>query len=165
MTGSVRKAAARPAQVAPRRPDPALPDADWADAFEVETSQLFPDMRTLAQQTVGSMPPWSRALLRLRNALVGPFGLKSDGSGDASASTGMVGIFPILKEFRDRIVLGLDDRHLDFRIVLERSGGDRGDRVRLTTLVRWHGLAGRLYIAAVTPFHRAIVAAVLRQVR
>lgn len=150
-----------PIEVTPRRSDPALPNADWADAFEVSDVAPCTNMRSLAQRTVGSMPAWARHLLRLRNIIVTPLGLKPDGLNEAVSAEEMIDIFPILTETKDRIVLGLDDRHLDFRIVIERWHSEAGDRVRVTTLVRRHNAFGRLYLAAITPFHKMIVAAVL----
>jgi hypothetical protein len=138
-------------------PDPALPGADWADAFEI----VVPGKRFLAieaaRQTLGRTPAWARRLLWLRNALARLVGLKTGpdkGIGDSQR----VGIFPILLESEDRVVLGLDDWHLDFRIVVEVAPeGDGGSRIRATTLVRRKNLFGRLYIGLVTPFHRVIV--------
>lgn len=152
-----------PIEVQPRLPDPVLPNADWADAFEITTPRTFATMKALAEQTVGAMPRWAEYLLWLRNSVVAPFGLKSDGKQDATADTNIVGIFPILEETEDRIVLGLNDRHLDFRILIEQAQQDKGTRIRTTTLVQRHNAFGKLYIAVVFPFHKAIVAAVVKQ--
>ena len=152
----------RPVEVAPDIPNPVFPNADWADAFEIETNRNFENMRSLAQHTVGSMPLWARALLRVRNTLVAPFGLKPDGFDDEQGEQNCVDIFPILEETTNRIVLGLDDRHLDFRIIVDRIETDRAFRLRATTLVQRHNILGRLYIAIVTPFHRLIVKSVLK---
>lgn len=154
--------AARPIEVTPHLPDPHLPGTNWADAFEIETHREFEDMKSLAEQTIGSMPDWARRLLRVRNALLAPFSIKSDGLNDAQSAAGCVDIFPVLEEFEDQIVLGLDDRHLDFRIVVDRSNSKQGYRLRVTTLVKRHNVFGRIYIAIITPFHRLIVRSVLK---
>lgn len=150
-----------PVAVAARLPDPHLPDANWADAYEIETSRNFSDMRSLAQQTIGDMPRWAKGLLWLRNIVVVPFGLKSDGLHDAAHQTSCIGIFPILHETDTQIVLGLDDRHLDFRIVVDRHKTAGKSRIRATTLVQRHNAFGRCYITLITPFHRLIVRSVL----
>lgn len=152
-----------PTEVLPRLPDPALPNANWADAFEITTPRTFATMKALAKQTVGTMPRWAEYLLWLRNCVVAPFGLKSDGTQDAATGTDTIGIFPILEETQNRIVLGLNDRHLDFRILIEQTQQDENTCIRTTTLVQRHNAFGKLYIAVVTPFHKAIVAAVARQ--
>lgn len=153
----------RPIEVPPKLPNTALPDADWADAFEVVSKRRFASMRELARESVGSMPVWARRLLDLRNIIVRPFGLKPDGINDAPDHGARVDIFPIISEAKDEMVLGLNDKHVDFRIVLERAPVAGGTRIRVTTLVQRHNLFGRLYIVAITPFHKAIAAASLRQ--
>ena len=146
----------------PQFPNPVLPDANWADAFEIVTHREFGDMRSVADQTIGAMPHWARALLRLRNALVAPLRLKSDGMNDVQSEADCIGIFPILQETKDRIVVGFDDRHLDFRIIVDRSADVQAIRLRETTLVNRRNTLGRIYIATITPFHRLIVRSVLK---
>ena len=59
--------------------------------------------------------------------------------------------------------MGLDDRHLDFRVSLRLLRSDDAAGVlQLTTTVTFHGRLGRLYFALVRPFHRRIVPAMLR---
>ena len=103
-------------------------------------------------------PPWAQALLSLRHRLVRPFGLKTDAVAGEDAVNG----FPVLRADDSTAVLGLDDKHLDFRIVLTVTPRDpSGFALRVTTLVRRHGLAGRAYLVAVMPFHRLIVPATM----
>jgi hypothetical protein len=71
-------------------------------------------------------------------------------------------MFPVLSTSDHQVVLGFDDWHLDFRIVMEAAESKQGTRLRATTLVRRKNLFGRLYIALVGPFHRMIVPAALR---
>jgi hypothetical protein len=60
---------------------------------------------------------------------------------------------------------GLDDRHLDFRIVVEtESLPDSRTAVRMMTLVKRHNLPGRLYLAVIMPFHKLIVKTALSRV-
>jgi hypothetical protein len=114
---------------------------DFLDCYSVP-STLSP--REAATRGV-SLPGWARSLLELRNVLVRPFGLKT-GAVDRART---VGIFPVCKESADEMILGLDDRHLDFRLALFRQGG----RVYMSTWVRPHNLAGRIYLRLVMPFH------------
>lgn len=150
-------------EIAPQLPDPALPNADWADTFEIKSGKTFDTMRSLAKQTVGTIPRWARVLMGLRNLIVRPFGLKTE-LADADRQAGdTIGLFPILEETADRIVLGVDDRHLDFRIVIEREACVKSVRIRATTLVQRHNVFGKIYIAVVTPFHKLIVSSALKQ--
>ncbi|MCO6180311.1 DUF2867 domain-containing protein [Ciceribacter sp. RN22] len=140
----------------PALPHLALIEADWADRYVViSPGQAMPAIRA-AQLALGQPPVWVRRLLDIRNRVVAPFGLKAADSKPGEA--GSVGAFAIVSERDDQVVLGFDDRHLDFRIVIEvASAGTVGSKVSVTTLVKRHNTLGRLYILAVTPFHRLIV--------
>ncbi|CUX09346.1 conserved hypothetical protein [Agrobacterium tumefaciens str. CFBP 5621] len=59
-------------------------------------------------------------------------------------------------------MLGFDDRHLDFRIVVDLEERGNGQMVIVTTIVRRKNLFGRLYLLVVEPFHRRIVPATMR---
>jgi len=111
---------------------------------------------------VGTMPRWSKRLLWLRNVVVAPFGLKPGDPSNNQSNADHVDFFPVLSKDETRIVLGLDDRHLDFRILLERYPTESGSRYRLTTLIERHNLFGRLYLFLILPFHRLIVQSVLK---
>lgn len=109
-----------------------------------------------------TLPPWISGLMAVRNFIVSPFGLKTSAP-RASGRRDVVGFFPVISQSPDRIVTGFDDKHLDFRVVVDIVPEGSARRVRATTLVRTHNLLGRLYLAAVLPFHRIIVRAMLRQ--
>ena len=66
------------------------------------------------------------------------------------------GIFAVHSATPDEVILGADDRHLDFRVSVLRSVEQ--DLVAISTWVHPHNLAGRLYLTGVYPFHRIIVA-------
>ena len=64
------------------------------------------------------------------------------------------------------IVLGEDDKHLDFRLSLlcsPASAQSPQRRLILSTAVHCHNRLGRFYITLIAPFHRRIVRACLRQ--
>ncbi len=110
---------------------------------------------------VERLPRWVDGLLVLRNLAVTPFRLKRE------ALTGVerIGIFPVVSASPQRVVMGFDDTHLDFRVVVEVGSDEHGQKITATTLVRTKNRRGRLYLAAVKPFHRVIVPAMLAQVR
>jgi hypothetical protein len=142
---------------------PLLAGAQFADAFRIEIAGHALDARRAAQRMLGRSPRWIEMLLSLRNLLVAPFDLRT--SGESQTSPGeMIGIFPILSEAPDRLVAGFNDRHLDFRVVVDVAPSGPGQQVTATTLVLTHNLPGRIYLAIIKPFHRLIVAAMLRQV-
>ena len=140
-----------------------LAGAQFADAFRIEVDGPPLDARNAAQRMMGRSPRWVESLLSLRNALVAPFGLKTSGAGEKPAR-GLIGIFPVLSETPERLVAGFNDRHLDFRVVVDVTPSGGRQQVTATTLVRTHNWLGRAYLAIILPFHRLIVRTLLRQV-
>ena len=60
--------------------------------------------------------------------------------------------------------MGLDDRHLDFRLSVDVTRLDERRReVVATTLVKTHNRLGRTYLATILPFHRRIVPGLMAQ--
>ncbi|MGW1910753.1 DUF2867 domain-containing protein [Streptomyces sp. NPDC002076] len=130
-----------------------LPRVDYQDAFAV---RLPPGSSTnpeeWARRLFRDLPPWVRRLMRLRDALVRPFGLRR---GDHRASMP----FPRLLATEREVIIGVDDRHLDFRGSVHTDGAT----LTLATVVHFHNALGRLYFRPVRPFHRRIVRAALRR--
>ncbi|WP_238368027.1 DUF2867 domain-containing protein [Mesobacterium pallidum] len=123
---------------------------DFIDGYSVESGASVAE----AVQTGLSLPGWADALLALRNALMKPFGLKTEVS-DAPS-----GIFPVLHDSDVERILGTNDKHLDFRISILRQAG----RIHMATWVHPHNLGGRAYLTAVMPFHVAITRNALARV-
>lgn len=137
-----------------------LAGAQFIDAFRVEIGAAAVNARDACTRMVLHGPRWIDALLRLRNILVTPFGLKTSGEG-APAPHGLIGLFPVLSETPERLVAGFDDSHLDFRIVVDVTGDAGGHQVTSTTLVRTHNLLGRTYLALIMPFHKLVVRGIM----
>ena len=151
-------------EVAPELdPGALLAGAQFADAYRVAIGGTALDARRAAEKMFGRRPRWIEALLALRNTIVAPFGLKRSGLGEP-APGGMIGIFPVLSETPERLVAGFNDKHLDFRIVVDVAAAGNGRNVTLTMLVLTHNSLGRAYLALIMPFHRLIVPAMLRKV-
>ncbi|MBN8951794.1 MULTISPECIES: DUF2867 domain-containing protein [unclassified Rhizobium] len=152
---------ARPSMVKPHVPHPALPGADWADCYELRIPKSDVTAMAAARAMLGRFPLWVRLLLRLRDAVAGRFGLRTTRS-DQADGLERIGFFPVVSQSDRQVVLGFDDRHLDFRVVIDVRDDDAGHRlVDTTTLVRRKILLGRIYIALIAPFHRLIVTTML----
>ena len=143
--------------------DALLAGAQFADAFRVEVADPSLDARHAAERMIGRQPRWAEALVKLRNMLVAPFGLKTSGA-SATAPREMIGIFPVLSQTPDRLIAGFNDSHLDFRVVVDVATSGTARSVTLTTVVLTHNWFGRTYLAIIMPFHRLIAPALLRQV-
>jgi len=144
-------------------PNTLLPGAQFADAFRVEVNDRALNARQAAERTIARQPRWAEALVTLRNILVTPFGLKTSGA-TPTAPREMLGIFPIVSQTPDRLVAGFNDKHLDFRVVVDVAASGAARNVTATTLVKTHNWLGRTYLAIILPFHRLVVRSLLRQV-
>jgi len=140
-----------------------LPGAQFADAYRIEVDDLTLNARQAAERMMARQPRWAEALTWLRNVLVTPFGLKTSGESQ-TAPREMIGIFPIVSQTPDRLVAGFNDKHLDFRVVVDVANSGTLRNVTLTTLVLTHNRLGRTYLAIILPFHRLIAPSLLRQV-
>jgi Protein of unknown function (DUF2867) len=140
-----------------------LAGAQFVDAFAIAIEGRALDARDAAMAMMGRSPRWIATLLRLRNLLVAPFGLKTAGDSEIPPRE-TIGLFPVLTETPDRLVAGFNDKHLDFRVVVDVATSGPDQQVTATTLVKTHNRLGRVYLAIILPFHRLIVPAMLRQV-
>lgn len=139
-----------------------LAGAQFTDAYRIEIESAALTAREAALAMFARSPRWIEALVTLRNLVVAPFGLKTSGQ-DEPSSGSMIGLFPVLSESPERLVAGFNDRHLDFRVVVEVKPTARGQQVTLTTLVLTHNRLGRSYLSTILPFHRLIARTLLRQ--
>jgi hypothetical protein len=147
---------------------PFLADAGFADAYRLTILGPPIDAAMAAERVFARRPGWISALIALRNSLVAPIGLKgtqeSEREKAAVNKPRRIGFFPVVSQTSDRVAMGFDDWHLDFRVIVDvlSLGLDRQE-VTVTTLVRTHNLVGRLYLLIITPFHRVIVRTMLAQ--
>ena len=144
-------------------PGALLAGAQFADAFRIEVDSPTLDARQAAQHMFGRSPRWIEVLLNLRNMIVAPFGLKTSGHNEKPPRE-TIGLFPILSETPDRLIAGFNDKHLDFRVVVDVTPAGLHRQVTATTLVLTHNVLGRIYLTVILPFHRLVVRALLRQV-
>ena len=142
-------------------PDPTLPGADWADGWQAAPSASYETARAAAEAAFANMPVWVTPLMALRGLLVAPFGLKT-GLRQRDSSQ-RIEFFPLITETPERVVVGLDDRHLDFRCVIDLGTHQGRQTVTVATLIRRHNALGRAYLATILPFHRLILRAMMNQ--
>ena len=136
-----------------------LGDADFSDAYRLRSPRVLTAAEA-ASLCMVEPPFWVRGLMRLRNLMVRPLGLKT---AEPAAGAARIGWFPLLHQSDDRVVMGLDDRHLDFRIVFDAVSAQGETEVTATTLVKTHGALGRGYLTVIMPFHRLIVRRMLER--
>lgn len=100
-----------------------------------------------------------------RNSIVSVFGLKTsilEQSGNRWEIGSQAGMFKVFGKTTHEIILGDDDKHLDFRVSLLLEPDKQYKRVAVTTTVKYHNWLGRCYFFFVKPIHRLIVPLTLK---
>jgi len=148
----------------------------YVDSFE---GNLTTRHQNLAITEVGkaffnSGPKWIEKLFSLRNNIVKRLGLKTPAANtDKQAQLAQfnceagerLGLFEVFYRDEKEVVLGEDDKHLNFRVslFLDDAGTVSSQKLlTITTTVQFHNRWGRLYFLPVKPFHRLIVPTMLR---
>ena len=95
-----------------------------------------------------------RWLLKLRDMIVKPFGLKTGISFDDK----------IKEQNTNEIILGAEDKHLSFYISLFCSEINSGKQtVSVSTIVKYNNFSGRIYFSAIWIFHKILVSYTFRR--
>ena len=140
-----------------------------ADAFEVRLpcgTSSDPDV--LWRFVMSHQPSWIGWLTNLRDAIAACFGLKTAkdlATRSDEAEGERLAFFRVYGRTESEIIVGEDDKHLDFRISVLRSpdvSPTLGGRLTVSTVVRCHNSLGRAYLFVIAPFHRLVVSASLR---
>ena len=149
----------------------AFPRIDYADAYAARLPRgAACDVDDFARAFFSVTPRWAALLMALRDRAVAPFGLKTSRRAAPPRPEGMTfqpgdarGIFRVFAHAEDEILIGEDDRHLDFRVGLVVARRGAACWATIPTVVRYNTLLGRLYFLPVRFGHRLIVPAMLRE--
>lgn len=150
-------------------------DFDYIDSFKGELTDTHRniDISEIGKAFFTSGPKWGKKMFAFRNKVVGLFGLKT-GSETEKQQTEKdfkceigehAGIFTVFDKTSNEIILGEDDRHLNFRVSLlvDRNKKDPDKNfLTISTTVKFHNWMGILYFLPVRPFHKLIVPAMLK---
>jgi len=141
---------------------------DLADAFAIRLpagTSSDPDL--LARFILSHQPSWIGWLMNVRDIVVACFGLKT--ARHLASLAHRIGPFKVYSTNQTEIVLGEDDKHLDFRLSILCAGETEPEGSRqlvFSTVVQCHNRLGRAYIFVIAPFHRLVVrASLLRAAR
>lgn len=115
-------------------------------------------------------PKWVGKLLNVRNKIVSVFGLKTstgyENIENFKCDPGeQMGLFKVFYKTENEVVLGEDDKHLDFKVslFLESPKNNIAKKsIIITTTVKYNNWFGRLYFMPVRPFHKLIVPTMLK---
>lgn len=136
---------------------------DGADLLDCYAAPLPPghdgDIHGIARAILDRPSWWFRGLLMIRDGFARGAGLQTTGDIRRSVrADARVAFFPIRAQSTEEIVLGEDDRHLDFRLsLLVERGANEAGTVFVTTVVHCRNRLGTAYLAAIEPFHHLVV--------
>jgi hypothetical protein len=128
---------------------------DFSDGYFGQTDRVYVDAEQAARAIFIDPPQMVQGLTALRNAIVQMLGIKP-GTAFSDRGLGKIDYFPIVSKTANEIVLGGDDKHLDFRIWIGLQPSERGSEVTISTLVKVNNLFGRFYLSAIMPFHKLL---------
>ncbi len=151
---------------------------DYVDSYQGTLVDKENKLRSIdiSQAFLSSSPEWVGKLFRIRNRIVGLFGLKTSGdiidrqktSDKFKCELGeQIGLFKVFGKTDDEVVLGEDDKHLNFRVslFLDKPKDNRIEkRLTISTTVVFNNWFGRLYFLPVRPFHKIIVPIMLKEI-
>ncbi|PZR95795.1 MAG: DUF2867 domain-containing protein [Candidatus Chloroheliales bacterium] len=140
---------------------------DYADAYRLRLPDDAPhDIDSVTRAFCMARLGWVEALIWLRNRIVSVVHLKTELPDQPQPITLEPGtyayIFRIYQRAANEILLGEDDRHLDYRVSVLVQQGQHGWYATISTIVHFNNWLGRIYFVPVRPFHRLIVQAMMK---
>jgi hypothetical protein len=147
-----------------------LPLFDFADAFRCQLPENEAhNIDSVTRAIFLTTPQWIAQLLKLRNAIVRPFGIKTSIDAVPSSKQGelqpgtAVGVFEVLDRGQnEEIMLGEDDKHLDYRVSIQLKREEEKCWVVVSTVVKLNHWLGRAYFVPVRSVHKVIVPAMMK---
>ncbi|MEN0105961.1 MAG: DUF2867 domain-containing protein [Pseudomonas sp.] len=149
--------------------------AAFIDCRRIDVSDTERSAMAHALRAMSATPRWIDNAMKLRNAIVRRLGLKDLGSltridlnrDEASYQPGeRIGIFTLVSNQPDEVVMADKDKHLDVYLALNRLpiNADGTRTLVMSTVVHTHNWLGTLYMLPVAPFHRLIAPLTLQNV-
>ena len=149
----------------------------YTDSFKLElvNKQETRSVDEMLALFFASGPKWGDRLMTLRNKIAGALGLKTSDTRQAAPTLqdiekcrpgDRLGIFKMLARSPYEVVLGENDKHLNFKVsfLCHPAAADKGRQsFCVTTLVHYNNALGRIYFFPVKPFHRLIIQSTLKQ--
>lgn len=135
---------------------------DFTDAYSGQADRTYLDAEQAARAVFADPPRMANCLMALRNGIVAPFGLKA-GIDFRDRGLGKIDVFPIISNTGAEVVVGGNDKHLDFRIWISIQPGLKGSEVTISTLVKINNLLGRVYLFVIMPFHKLLSRSLLQR--
>jgi len=127
---------------------------DYHDTYQIQ-KETEKNAEEISKEIM-QMPKWVSVLMKLRNRIVGVFGLKTDKNPEKTDN-----FFSVIENNENEIVMGEVDKHLDFRLSVLKNSAEK--TISLTTVVHFNNIWGNIYFFPVRPFHKIILKTVLKR--
>ena len=127
---------------------------DYYDIYQIQ-KKTEKNAEEISKEIM-QMPKWVSLLFKLRNRIVGVFGLKTDKNTEKSKT-----VFALIENNENEIVMGEVDKHLDFRFSVLKDNTE--NTISLITVVRFNNIWGNIYFFPVKPFHKIILKTSLKR--
>ena len=140
-----------------------LPKVDFSDTFS--TTNHVNSIEEIAFMIFDTSPKWVEWLFKIRNFLAQFVGLKTAIPEPVStelAVGGHVNFFEIYRIEDGEIIMGANDKHLNFRAVITNYKTEKFN-IKVTTLVEYNDRLGRVYMSIIKPFHELVVKRMVKQ--
>ena len=127
---------------------------DYCDIYQVQkgTEKSAEEI----SRDIMQMPKWASILFKLRNRIVGIFGLKTDKNTEKTDT-----FFSVIEKNENEIVMGEVDKHLNFRLSILKNNVE--NTISLITVVHFNNKFGNIYFFIIKPFHKIILKATLKR--
>ena len=127
---------------------------DYCDTYQIQ-KKTEKNAEEISKEIL-QMPKWTLILFKLRNRIVGIFGLKTDKNTEKTDT-----FFSVIEKNENEIVMGEVDKHLNFRLSVLKS--DIENTISLITAVHFNNKFGNIYFFIIKPFHKIILKATLKR--
>lgn len=134
-----------------------LPKIDFFDIFS--TTNHVDSLEVISNKIFNTTPTWIAFLFKIRNSIANIIGLKYELPADFNENFkvgGYIKFFKIFDITEHQVVLGADDKHLNFKAVITRTT-EASYNIKVTTLVEYNNHLGKVYMTIVKPFHRIVI--------
>ncbi len=147
---------------------------DYSDSYKsiINNNQHNINSLMVGKAFFSSSPKWIEDLLNFRDRIVSFLGLKTSGETknkeeilkDFKGEIGeQLGLFKVFGKTDNELILGEDDKHLNFRVSLFLGDTESLKKsLIISTTVKFNNWLGKLYFLFVKPFHKLIVPSMLK---
>lgn len=147
---------------------------DFGDAYEFGLKRQGLSATAAYVAVFGTEPAWLRWMMALRGRICGFVGIAHEFDSGKPIDIDhpernrfvpgeRLGPFTVQSVSPEELIVGDDDRHLNFRISTLRSERDGLAYVTISTGVEIHNRLGHVYMFLVKPFHRFIAPWMIRR--